>query len=624
MRQRYSWVRVIGRATLAGLAVSFITACATAPEPVASARPVVDLPSPYVPADWPLFDEAVSVPAAHAAVSSVHPAASEVGAIIMRKGGNAVDAAVAVGFALAVLHPSAGNIGGGGFMVIRLANGEAYTIDYREKAPGRATRDMYLDSLGKLTDRSRVGHLAAGVPGAVAGLTEAQARFGSLSLAELMEPAIRLARDGFVLDERRVRSIESAADRMRLFPASRKQFLMPDGSVPAPGHLLRQSDLARTLQAIADSGARSFYEGYVADLIVAEMERGRGLISHEDLAAYRAIWRDPIVIEYRGYTIYSMPPASSGGVTMGEILNILEGFEEIPPYGSAQQVHLLAEAMQRAFVDRNHYLGDPAFVEMPIDLLLSKSYAAELRRGIQPDRATPTPSLRPGMREGDHTTHYSVVDPEGNAVSVTTTINSGYGSKVTVTGGGFLLNNEMDDFTVRAGPAQPVRAHPGRRQRHRARQADALGHDAFHRARPERRADDGDRDAWRSHHHHDGEPGDLQCRGPRDDAGRGDLGPAGAPPGAARRDLLREWRPAARCDRAPGSDGPQDERAARVPGRGGRDHPHRNRLGGGGRPALGWRIGGVLADRHPLTARGRASAGVLGGTPADSLLAQCN
>ncbi len=453
MRQRYSWVRVIGRATLAGLAVSFITACATAPEPVASARPVVDLPSPYVPADWPLFDEAVSVPAAHAAVSSVHPAASEVGAIIMRKGGNAVDAAVAVGFALAVLHPSAGNIGGGGFMVIRLANGEAYTIDYREKAPGRATRDMYLDSLGKLTDRSRVGHLAAGVPGAVAGLTEAQARFGSLSLAELMEPAIRLARDGFVLDERRVRSIESAADRMRLFPASRKQFLMPDGSVPAPGHLLRQSDLARTLQAIADSGARSFYEGYVADLIVAEMERGRGLISHEDLAAYRAIWRDPIVIEYRGYTIYSMPPASSGGVTMGEILNILEGFEEIPPYGSAQQVHLLAEAMQRAFVDRNHYLGDPAFVEMPIDLLLSKSYAAELRRGIQPDRATPTPSLRPGMREGDHTTHYSVVDPEGNAVSVTTTINSGYGSKVTVTGGGFLLNNEMDDFT--GAPGQP-------------------------------------------------------------------------------------------------------------------------------------------------------------------------
>jgi gamma-glutamyltranspeptidase/glutathione hydrolase len=406
-----------------------------------------------VPADWPLFEEAVSVPAAHAAVSSVHPIASEAGAIIMRKGGNAVDAAVAVGFALAVVHPSAGNIGGGGFMVVRLADGEAYAIDYREMAPGGASRDMYLDSLGNLGDKGVLGHLAAGVPGAVAGLTEAHGRFGKLSLAEVMEPAIRLAREGFALDERRVRSIRSASDRLRLFPASREQFLLPDGSVPAPGHLLVQADLARTLQTIADSGARAFYEGHVAELIVAEMERGGGLISMEDLAAYRAIWREPIVIDYRGHTVYSMPPASSGGVTMGEILNILEGWEHLPAFGSAEQVHLIAEAMQRGFVDRNHYLGDPAFVEMPIEMLLSKSYAAELRRGIPPDRATPTPTLRPGMGEGDHTTHYSVVDPGGNAVSVTTTINHGYGSKVTVTAAGFVLNNEMDDFT--GAPGQP-------------------------------------------------------------------------------------------------------------------------------------------------------------------------
>jgi gamma-glutamyltranspeptidase/glutathione hydrolase len=434
-----------------GLAVWIGGACAGAPEPAPT--PALDLPSPYVPADWPLFAEAVSVPAAHAAVSSVHPVASEVGAIIMNRGGNAVDAAVAVGFALAVVHPSAGNIGGGGFMVIRLASGEAYTLDYRETSPAGESRDMYLDSLGELTETSVVGHLAAGVPGSVAGLTEAQGRFGKLTLAEVMEPAVRLARDGFVLDERRVRSIESAADRLSLFPASREQFLMPDGSVPPAGHLLVQSDLGRTLQAIADSGARVFYEGGIADLIVAEMERGGGLITSEDLAGYRAIWREPIRIGYRGHTIYSMPPASSGGVTMGQILNILEGFEEIPAFGSAEQVHLVAEAMRRAFVDRNHYLGDPAFVDMPIEMLLSKSYAAELRRSIQPDRATPTPMLRPGMGEGDNTTHYSVVDADGSAVSVTTTINSGYGSKVTVPGAGFLLNNEMDDFT--GAPGQP-------------------------------------------------------------------------------------------------------------------------------------------------------------------------
>jgi gamma-glutamyltranspeptidase/glutathione hydrolase len=386
-------------------------------------------------------------------VASVHPRASEVGAAVLRRGGNAVDAAVAVGFALAVVHPSAGNLGGGGFMVVRFADGTAHALDFRETAPDRATRDMYLDSTGQLTDRSVIGHLAAGVPGSVAGLAEAQRRFGRLPLAEVMEPAVRLARDGVTLDDDRSRSLASAAYRLRRFDASRGQFLLPSDEAPPPGTLFTQPDLARTLTAIADSGPAAFYEGYIADLIVAEMEHGGGLISREDLARYRPIWREPVVIRYRGHTVYSMPPSSSGGVTMGEILNILEGYDPLPPFGSARQIHLLAEAMRRAFTDRNHFLGDPAFVDMPIDLLLSKTYAAEQRRSIDPERASRSQMLVPGRAEAEQTTHYSVVDADGNAVSVTTTLNGGYGSGVTVAGAGFLLNNEMDDFA--AAPGQP-------------------------------------------------------------------------------------------------------------------------------------------------------------------------
>jgi gamma-glutamyltranspeptidase/glutathione hydrolase len=437
----------LSRLLLLGLLAT--TACArreslsTAPEAVLG----------RFPATWDLPSSTAPVTAPHAMVSSVHPRASEVGAAILRRGGNAVDAAVAVGFALAVVHPSAGNLGGGGFMIVRLADGTAYALDYRETAPQRATRDMYLDSLGQLTDRSVVGHLAAGVPGSVAGLAEAQRRLGRLPLAQVLEPAVRLARDGIALDESRSRSLGYAASRLRRFEGSRAQFLLPSGEAPPPGTLFTQPDLARTLEAIADSGPQVFYEGYVADLIVAEMERGGGLITREDLAQYQPIWRDPIVIRYRNHTIYSMPPSSSGGVTMGEILNILEGYNLLPPFGSAAHVHLLAEAMRRAFTDRNHFLGDPAFVEMPIDRLLSKSYAAEQRRTIDLDRATASTSLEPGVAEGDHTTHYSVVDADGTAVSVTTTINGGYGSGVTVAGAGFLLNNEMDDFA--AAPGQP-------------------------------------------------------------------------------------------------------------------------------------------------------------------------
>ncbi len=443
----------LGRALLVALLPTLLPACAGTGSVPRRAAPSVALPSPYVPADWPLLTETVSVAAPHAMVSSVHPRASEVGAAILRKGGNAVDAAVAVGFALAVVHPSAGNLGGGGFMVIRLRDGSVYALDYRETAPEAATKDMYVDSLGQMSERSVTGHLAVGVPGSVAGLAEAQRRFGTLPLRTVIEPAVRLAEDGVVLDEARSRSLQYAAPRLRRFQGSRDQFLLPSGDAPPPGTLFVQADLARTLGAIADSGPAVFYEGAIAELIVAEIARGGGLISKRDLATYRAVWREPVAIHYRGHRIYSMPPSSSGGVTMAEILNILEGFDPLPPFGSSAQVHLAAEAMRRAFTDRNHFLGDPDFVDMPLERLTSKSYAAEQRRTIDPRRATPSGTLTPGIVEGDHTTHYSVVDADGNAVSVTTTINSGYGSAATVQGAGFLLNNEMDDFT--GAPGQP-------------------------------------------------------------------------------------------------------------------------------------------------------------------------
>lgn len=399
-------------------------------------------------ADWAFAGRAHVAEGAQAMVVSGSPIASEVGRDILRQGGNAVDAAVGVGFALAVVHPEAGNIGGGGFMLIRLADGAVHALDYRETAPARATRDMYLDEHGEPTERSVTGHLSAGVPGAVAGLTEAQRRFGRLPLAQIIAPAVRLARDGFVVDDYRSESIADDSARLVLFPASRASFL-PAGSRPAPGSTLRQPDLAATLEGIRDQGAAGFYRGRVADLIVAEMERGGGLISHEDLAGYRAIWREPITVRYRDHTIYSMPPASSGGITMGEILNIMEGYQPLPPFGSPALVHLEAEAMRRAFTDRNTYLGDPAFVRNPVERLLSKAYAADLRKGIG-DHASPTPGFQPA-HTGASTTHYSVVDADGLAVSCTTTLNNSYGSAVTVTGGGFLLNDEMDDFATAPG-----------------------------------------------------------------------------------------------------------------------------------------------------------------------------
>ena len=426
--------------------------CAHRP-PALPPAPAIAGPTPVggpavIPATWTLRARPVTAP--HAMVVSAHPLASQVGVDILKQGGNAFDAAVAVAFALEVVLPDAGNIGGGGFIVYRSAAGEVTALDYREAAPAAATHDMFVDSAGNPTKKSEVGHLASGVPGSVAGLYEAWKKYGSLPWATVIAPAIRLAQ-GHVIDTARSRDIASDRPLLAQFPASRAQFLVHD-SAPPSGAMWRQPDLAHTLQLISDSGPDVFYRGQIADLIVAEMQRGGGLITKEDLRRYQAKWRTPVQLTYRGSTIYSMPPPSSGGVTMGEILNILEGYDTIPALGTPAYVHLLTEAMRRGFIDRNRWLGDPDFVDMPLDRLLSKSYAASLRAQIDPQRATPTP---PQATSGEamHTTHYSVVDAKGNAVSVTTTLNGGFGSGVTVTGAGFLLNNEMDDFT--SAPGKP-------------------------------------------------------------------------------------------------------------------------------------------------------------------------
>ena len=417
--------------------------------PEEAGAPGAGTPAPGIASTWPLISRGGAVRSEHAMVVSAHPLASAVGADILRRGGNAVDAAVAVGFALAVVQPIAGNIGGGGFMVIRLHDGSVFALDYRELAPGRATAAMYLDSTGMAPDASLTGHLSVGVPGSVAGMYEAHRKFGKLPWADLLAPAVALARDGHPLDAIRSRNIALEAARLARFPASRAQFL-PSGDAPPPGTSFIQPELGATLQLLADSGPAPFYRGSVADLIVQEMERGGGLITRQDLAQYRPKWRDPIRITYRGYTIYTMPPPSGGGIALAEILNIMEGYPTIPPFGSAGLMHLQAEAMRRAFIDRNRYLGDPDFVKIPVERLLSKEYAAKLRAEIDLAHASPTPPLT-ARPEGTETTHYSVVDADDNAVACTTTLNNDFGSAVTVTGAGFVLNDEMDDFTTAPG-----------------------------------------------------------------------------------------------------------------------------------------------------------------------------
>ena len=402
------------------------------------------------PAGWTVGAGRAATVAPNGMVASNSALASEAGVEIMKRGGNAVDAAVATGFALAVTYPQAGNIGGGGFMVIRMADGRSAAIDYREVAPLAATRNMYVDSTGRLTDKSRIGALSAGVPGAVAGMADALQKYGTMSLAQVMEPAIRLARDGFVVDDALARAIAGATKLIG--PYEGASLFMPDGKPLAAGTRLVQPALARTLTLIAERGPAGFYTGAVADSIAAEQRRDHGIITQQDLAQYRAAWRDPIRGTYRGDTLIAMPPSSSGGIAAVEALNILERWPKLPPVGSAAYDHDVAEAFRRAFIDRNTALGDPAFIQMPIARLTSKEYADSLWRTIDSVRASKTPAF-PGVarKESMQTTHYSVVDGKGNAVSTTTTLNGYFGGGAYVGGAGFFLNNEMDDFAAQPG-----------------------------------------------------------------------------------------------------------------------------------------------------------------------------
>ena len=420
---------------------------------VAACTPARPNSAPVVfPDTWRFSADDAPVTAEHAVVVTTDSVASEIGAGIMERGGNAVDAAVAVSFALAVVNPQAGNIGGGGFMVVRMADGTAAALDYREKAPLAATRDMFLDDDGNVTDKSIVGHLAAGVPGSVMGMWEAHSRFGTLPWAELVEPAASLA-DGFEVYPRFRRNITGSVQGLRRFAATAVIYL-PGGRIVDLGETFRQPELAATLRRIRDQGTEGFYGGETADLIVAEMERGGGLITRRDLDEYRAVWRDPIEFTYRRHTIFSMPPPSSGGATMAEMANMLEPYDLGDlPWHSGEMIHLLAEAWKRSYADRNAYLADSDFVDIPLQRMTSKAYAAERGADIS-ERATPSTEIGPGLgapAEGENTTHISVVDADGNAVAVTTTLNSFFGSKVTVTGAGFVLNNEMDDFTAKPG-----------------------------------------------------------------------------------------------------------------------------------------------------------------------------
>jgi gamma-glutamyltranspeptidase/glutathione hydrolase len=406
-----------------------------------------------------LGEATAQAPSPHGVVVAQEARAAQIGVEVLKRGGNAVDAAVATGFAMAVTYPRAGNLGGGGYMLIHLAGRHAdAAIDYRETAPAAATRDMFLDPNGEADPRkSRDSALAIGVPGTVAGLALAHARYGSgkFRLADLIAPAIELARAGLPIEDDVAESLPGAARRLGGWPSSAKIFLKPDGRVLAPGDRLVQSDLADTLEAIARGGPRAFYEGAVADKLVAAVRAQGGILTGDDLKNYRPLEHAPVRGRYRGYDIISMPPSSSGGVVLIEILNILEGYRagELGA-DSPERAHLMVEAMARAYADRAAFLGDPAAVTAPLARLMSKPYAHKLRSGIDPAHATLAKDIRPEgapAHEGDNTTHFSVVDRFGNAVSNTYTLNFSYGLGLVAEGTGVLLNNELDDFAAKPG-----------------------------------------------------------------------------------------------------------------------------------------------------------------------------
>lgn len=439
------------RAVASGVAAGVLAALACVARPGARGGDLAEWESPVFPADWRLRATQRAASAPRAMVVSSESLATEVGLEILRQGGNAVDASVAVGFALAVTYPEAGNLGGGGYMVIRMAGGRAEALDYREVAPMAATRDMYIDSSGRATTDSRVGYRASGVPAAVAGLAAALEKYGTMPLATVIAPAIRLAREGFRADSALHASVAGDTAVLQRFGGGR--IFMPGGAPVPVGALVRQPALAATLARVAERGARGFYEGETADAIVAELRRGGGIITHADLAAYRPLWRPVLRGSYRGHEILAMPPSSSGGTTTIETLNILETYGTLPPFGSAAYAHRLAAALQRAFIDRNAGIGDPAFVRVPVAQLTSKAHARAWRATILDARATPTAALASPLaaqrREGAETTPYLVVDASGNTVATTTTLNDLYG--VFIEGAGVFMNTTMDDFTVQPG-----------------------------------------------------------------------------------------------------------------------------------------------------------------------------
>ena len=386
-------------------------------------------------------------------VVSAEVNASGAGVEVMEGGGNAVDAAVATGFALAVTFPVAGNVGGGGFMLIRFPDGTATAIDYRETAPSGATRDMFVDdSTGAIRpDLSRRGALASGVPGAVAGLLLAHERYGRAPLADVLAPAIRLA-EGYPLSRAEADRLNAYADRFSMYPGSARHFTREGGF--EPGQTFRQPELADVLRRVRDDGRDGFYRGRTADLIVAEQRRGGGLIDHDDLAGYRAVEREPVEGVYRGHRVLSMPPPSSGGIALVQMLDAVEPFDLAGlGFNSSASVHLMGEAMRRSFADRARYLGDPDFSAIPTDALTAEAYTRRRMADFDPVKADSSTGVDGGLEESMQTTHYSVVDADGLAVSVTTTLNGGFGSLVAVEGAGFFLNNEMDDFT--SAPGQP-------------------------------------------------------------------------------------------------------------------------------------------------------------------------
>ncbi|MCK1736380.1 gamma-glutamyltransferase [Bradyrhizobium sp. 138] len=432
------------------LAVIATLALGLAPAAAQDARPG------YVP---PARDAVRAIAAEHGMVVAQEKISAQIGAEILRHGGNAVDAAVATGFAMAVTYPRAGNIGGGGFMVIHSADrNEDITIDYRETAPAATTPQIFLGPDGKPdVAKSRDSALGIGVPGTVAGLALALEKYGSgqFTLAQLIEPAIALARDGFVVSDDMADTLPGWHRRLVRWPSSAKIFSRPDGTPISEGDKLVQGDLAETLSAVAAQGPRGFYEGPVAEKLAKAVTDAGGIMTPADLKSYQAVIRAPVHGTYRGYDIVSMPLPSSGGVVLVETLNILEGFQLADlKQGSPASLHLLIEAMKRAYADRARHLGDPAFVNAPIEKLTAKDYAAKLRASISADRATPSKDLAsagPSPREGSNTTHFSVVDGRGNAVSNTYTLNFSYGVGLVADGTGVLLNNELDDFTAAVG-----------------------------------------------------------------------------------------------------------------------------------------------------------------------------